>query len=88
MFSIFTSGSLDTGRVVGIGDSPFWKWNKISLCHYLFIESNSTSGSYSSLEMDPQEALKNAGAEQATIVGGARTKPSNYVPSTKEGAAE
>jgi len=38
--------------------------------------------------MDPQEALKNAGAEQATIVGGARTKPSNYVPSTKEGAAE
>lgn len=60
----------------------------ISFCHYLFIESNSTSGSYSSLEMDPQEALKNAGAEQATIVGGARTKPSNYVPSTKEGAAE
>ena len=35
----------------------------ISFCHYLFIESNSTSGSYSSLEMDPQEALKNAGAE-------------------------
>lgn len=38
--------------------------------------------------MDPHEALKNAGAEQATMVGGARTKPSNYVPSAKEGAPE
>lgn len=38
--------------------------------------------------MDPKTALKNAGVEQASIVGGARTKPATFVPGTKEAAPE
>ena len=38
--------------------------------------------------MDIQDALKNAGAEQATMVGGARVKPSNHVPVATEAAPE
>ena len=38
--------------------------------------------------MDPKTALKNAGAEQANVVGGARTKPATYVPATKEASPE
>ena len=38
--------------------------------------------------MDPKTALKNAGAEQANVVGGARTKPATYVPAAKEASPE
>ena len=38
--------------------------------------------------MDPKTALKNAGAEQANVVGGARTKPATYVPAAKEASTE
>ena len=38
--------------------------------------------------MDPQENLKKVGAEQATMVGGARTKPANAAPQQKEAAPE
>ena len=38
--------------------------------------------------MDIQDALKTAGAEQATMVGGARVKPSNHVPIATEAASE
>lgn len=38
--------------------------------------------------MDPKTALKNAGAEQANVVGGARTKPATYVPAAKEASPD
>ncbi len=38
--------------------------------------------------MDPQENLKKVGVEQATMVGGARTKGATYVPQPKEAAHE
>lgn len=38
--------------------------------------------------MDPQENLKKVGVEQATMVGGARTKGTTYVPQPKEAAHE
>ena len=38
--------------------------------------------------MDPHEQLKQAGVEQATMVGGARVKASNYTGPHKEPASE
>lgn len=38
--------------------------------------------------MDPIESAKNAGAEPATMVGGARTKPGNHIDLQKKGAPE
>lgn len=38
--------------------------------------------------MNTQEVLKQAGVEQATMVGGARVKAPTHVPANKEGAAE
>lgn len=38
--------------------------------------------------MDPIESAKNAGAEPATMIGGARTKPGNHVDLQKKGAPE
>ena len=38
--------------------------------------------------MDPHEQLKQAGVEQATMVGGARVKASNYTAPNREAAPE
>ena len=38
--------------------------------------------------MDPQEAVKNAGAEPATMVGGVRSKPSAHVSLHGDAAPE